>query len=74
MSLFNQTGAIMKPTNKLRLVEHSVFRFRGNAISGAVFAATEKVLQQWWVETGIMSDEDRVIGGEWRDVPIEKEY
>ena len=68
----------MKPTNRLRLVERSVFvrgpdyNRRGDALSNPVFDK-EKVLQQWWVETGIMSDEDRVIGGEWRDVPIEKE-
>ena len=55
----------MKPTPKLRFVARDVFV--GNSSTH-----TERVLQQWWkfVPGEYQNKPD---GGEWRDVPLERE-
>ena len=57
----------MTPTNKLRFVE------RQEVIHGDVTLV--RFLQQWWEDTnplmrGLWKDGH---GGEWRDIPVEKE-
>lgn len=55
----------MTPTANLRFVE------REQAIGQMI--THRKILQQWWEMKEFICDEMRVTGGEWRDVPIEKE-
>lgn len=60
----------MTPTNKLRFVE------RENEIGSMI--ATYKVLQHWWAPFKNFNDgygytSMELKGGEWRDVPLEKE-
>lgn len=51
------------PTNKLRFVER--------VISCATMT-TARILQQWWQHIDTPENEEG-DGGEWRDVPLEKE-
>ena len=58
----------MTPTPKLRWIEreHEV-GLTGNMVH------VETVLQQWWENKIHKGDNWFVEGGEWRDVPLEKE-
>jgi hypothetical protein len=64
----------MKPTPKLRFIEREVFvPVQGDF---AVTYKTVRILQQWWEEKPYSRSVDGYLlggGGEWRDVPIEKE-
>lgn len=58
-----------KPTNGLRFIESTV---RGQLYS-------HRTLQQWWeninyVSPGCTEVQTGMSSGEWRDVPIEKEF
>ena len=54
----------MNPTNKLRFVERQVpAPEHGQNITKGV-----RVLQQWWQWENVP-----VVGGEWRDVPLEED-
>ena len=57
----------MSPTNKLRFV------MRTEPLTDDI-GTTVRVLQQWW-EPDIY-DEDELLksGGEWRDIPLEKNH
>lgn len=62
----------MIATNKLRFVERKDFT------DDAANPRTLKILQQWWAPFRTFSDGHgyqtvELEGGEWRDVPIEKE-
>ena len=52
-----------KPTNGLRFIESTV---RGQLYS-------HRTLQQWWENINYVSLTG-ISSGEWRDVPIEKEF
>lgn len=56
------SGWIMTPTNKLRFIERTV---RGQLYS-------HSTLQQWWERRNSIPSIE--VTGEWRDVPIEKEF
>jgi hypothetical protein len=58
----------MKPTLKLRFVERTVITSHAQMI-----AKTVRVLQQWWEEKQWAHDDWIIVGGEWRDVPLEQE-
>ena len=63
----------MTPTNKLRFVERLLY-WDGRTSNAKV----EKVLQQWWApfhrfHDGYEYTSMELKGGEWRDVPVEKE-
>lgn len=56
----------MKPTPKLRFIERTV-EVHGDP-------KTVRILQQWWCHTrDVLGHEFELIGGEWRDVPLETE-
>ena len=67
----------MTPTSKLRFVERTVqVPFHG--YKDVTESKTVRILQQWWMPTRTFSDgygyqTVELEGGEWRDVPIEKE-
>jgi hypothetical protein len=70
----------MKPTNYLRFVERLVYEpatSGGEAlIGGASVARNVRILQQFWECDGgksAVGDMFRVITGDWRDVPVERE-
>jgi hypothetical protein len=58
----------MTPTPKLRFVERSQPDY-----PGAPTGRTIRVLQQWWEDRVYKGNNWFVEGGEWRDVPLEKE-
>jgi hypothetical protein len=64
----------MTPTNRLRFVERE--NFVSTDESGQMLpvgfcrCVVERVLQQWWNDTGPNGGPDV---GEWRDVPLEQE-
>jgi hypothetical protein len=51
----------MTPTFKLRFVERDLGYTK------------IRVLQQWWEKKQWAHDDWIIVGGEWRDVPLEKE-
>jgi hypothetical protein len=51
----------MNPTLKLRFVERDLGYTK------------IRVLQQWWEEKQWAHDDWIIVGGEWRDVPLEQE-
>ena len=57
----------MTPTPKLRFVE------RFEPVIGTNYGGTVRVLQQWWENRVYKGDNWFIEGGEWRDVPVEKE-
>jgi hypothetical protein len=59
----------MKPTAKLRFVRRSV----PDKTFGENIAVYKHILQQWWEEKQWAHDDWIVVGGEWRDIPIEEE-
>jgi hypothetical protein len=59
----------MEPTNKLRFVRRSV----PDRTFGENIARYQNILQQWWEEKQWAHDNWIVVGGEWRDIPIEEE-
>ena len=64
----------MTPTNKLRFVE----RNEPVILNGERFDNWQKVLQQWFAPFHTFNDgygytSMELKGGEWRDVPTEKE-
>lgn len=68
----------MTPTAKLRFVQRKVpmhpFYKTTDAQGNLVQAMqTYHVLQQWWEEKQWAHDDWIVVGGEWRDVPMETE-
>ena len=63
----------MTPTPKLRFAERLVPMHEHGS-----YLKTVRILQQWWMPTRTFSDgygyqTVELEGGEWRDVPIEKE-
>lgn len=67
----------MTPTNKLRFVERQIKLpdFYVNPNTMKPLHQTISILQQWWEDSnplmrGLWKDGH---GGEWRDVPVEKE-
>lgn len=64
----------MTPAPKLRFVERSIqmHPFYKTADGGPAFQ-TYRVLQQWWDAEGWEHPDYVKQGGEWRDVPLEKE-
>lgn len=73
----------MTPTAKLRFVERSVPMhsfYKTTDAQGNLVQATQtyRVLQQWWAPFRTFSDgygyqTVELVGGEWRDVPLEVE-
>jgi len=66
---------IMQPTLKLRFVERDSYSKNGEHF---VEPFKIRVLQQWWApfhkfHDGFGYTEQELKGGEWRDVPLEKE-
>jgi hypothetical protein len=57
----------MEATNKLRFVE------RKDYTEDAANPRTLRILQQWWEKKQWAHEDYIVIGGEWRDVPVEEE-
>jgi hypothetical protein len=67
----------MNPTPKLRFVERTV-QVPFQNYKNVTESKTVRILQQWWMPTNTFSDgygyqTVELEGGEWRDVPIEKE-
>jgi hypothetical protein len=65
----------MQPTTKLRFVERQIFVPFEN-YKDVVQPKTVRILQQWWEEKPYSRSVDGYLlggGGEWRDIPIEKE-
>jgi len=68
----------MKPTARLRFVERSfpmhpfykMIDAQGNTVQAT---QTFRILQQWWEEKQWAHDDWITVGGEWRDVLLEKE-
>ncbi len=58
----------MTPTPKLRFIERVQLDYPG-ALTGRYV----QVLQQWWENRVYKGDNWFVEGGEWRDVPMERE-
>lgn len=58
----------MTPTNKLRFVERVI---AVPATDGEGIAV--RILQQWWENRFYKGNNWFIEGGEWRDVPVEKE-
>jgi len=68
----------MSPTMKLRQVQRGWRQIGPLMIGGPANTEPIYVLQQWWAPFRIFSDgagyqEIELIGGEWRDVPVEEE-
>jgi hypothetical protein len=68
----------MTPTPKLRFIERTVpmhpFYKTVDGL-GNITQATQtfRILQQWWEEKQWAHDDWITVGGEWRDVQLEKE-
>jgi len=67
----------MTPTAKLRFVERQIMEFPDRLLATPI-TKTVRILQQWWMPTRTFSDgygyqTVELIGGEWRDVPLEEE-
>lgn len=65
----------MEPTNKIRFVERDCYVKDGEAFQHPF---KQRILQQWWAPFRTFSDgygytSQELKGGEWRDVPLEKE-
>jgi hypothetical protein len=65
----------MKPTEKLRFIERKVpmHPFYKDASTGGTAYHVYRVLQQWWEQKQWAHDDWIIVGGEWRDVPLEQE-
>ena len=68
----------MKPTNKLRFVERTVYLdpfYKQLNEKGELVTATRtyRVLQQWWEDSVGDMQQGVTAFGEWRDVPLESE-
>jgi hypothetical protein len=67
----------MTPTNKLRFVERFV-NMNTDQKTGISTGHAIKILQQWWAPHRTFSDgygyqTVELVGGEWRDIPLEAE-
>jgi hypothetical protein len=68
----------MKPTAKLRFLERELTFPTGTITIPDGFPVvgrqTFRVLQQWW-EVDDLTDavRNKIVDGEWRDIPLEKE-
>ncbi len=60
----------MTPTPKLRFVERDSYSTNGEHF---VEPVKIRILQQWWEDRVYKGNNWFVEGGEWRDVPLEKE-
>ena len=68
----------MEATNKLRFVKRSAPMhpfYKTTDAQGNLVQATQTfmILQQWWEEKQWAHEDYIVVGGEWRDVPVEEE-
>lgn len=68
----------MKPTNKLRFVErkvplHPFYKTVDHEGNLREEVQSCSILQQWWEEKQWAHEDYIVVGGEWRDIPIEEE-
>ncbi len=65
----------MTPTPKLRFVERkfAMDPFYRDIQTGGTAYRTYRVLQQWWEQKQWAHDDWIIVGGEWRDVPLEQE-
>lgn len=65
----------MTPTAKLRFVERKfqMDPFYRDIQTGGPAYRTYRVLQQWWEQKQWAHDDWIIVGGEWRDVPLEQE-
>jgi hypothetical protein len=67
----------MTPTAKLRFVERTV-QVPFQNYKNVTESKTVRILQQWWMPIRTFSDgygyqTVELVGGEWRDVPLEEE-
>ena len=65
----------MKPTPRLRFIERDCYVKNGEPLT---YPFKLRILQQWWAPFRVFSDGAgyqtvELIGGEWRDVPLEAE-
>ena len=65
----------MTPTAKLRFFEKTVHFNSGSTVDGIPITGVQKfrMLQQWWEQKQWAHDDWIIVGGEWRDVPLEQE-
>jgi hypothetical protein len=58
----------MTPTQKLRFVERKIYYDEMEESSQTV-----RILQQWWEGEKWNEEFTQLLGGEWRDIPLEQE-
>ena len=57
----------MKPTTRFRYIERQDFT------EDLANPRTIRILQQWWEQKQWAHDDWIIVGGEWRDIPLETE-